>query len=231
MAESSCRGADVDAVEQHGRRSEVAEVVETDPFDRQLVGETRERERGVIGSPRCHPIRLVAEDVANSLVPPVVAGGELAELSEGDRVERETTFCLVLGRSTNWSGRSVGDLAGDVQRVSLEVDVLPLERTEFTASRTGDCGETEEDRQAGVDCACRFDEVDDLLGAGEVKAWPACGWWARSAGRVVADPVPCNALFERAVQHRVNTLYRVGRQRPTASARWIYRRAGGDGCM
>ncbi len=83
-------------------------------------------------------------------------------------VKRETTFCMGLRRSLNRSGRGVCDLAGDVQRAPVDVDVFPLQRTQLTAPGASDRGETKEDRQAPVDRARRFDEADDLLGAGQV---------------------------------------------------------------
>lgn len=58
-------------------------------------------------------------------------GSQLAEPSEGDRIEGESTFGVGLGRSLHGAGGGVCDLAGDVQRLPMEVDVLPLQRAEL----------------------------------------------------------------------------------------------------
>lgn len=65
-----------------------------------------------------------------------LGGGELGEHLERDRVECETTFGKGLGRSLHGAGDGVRDLAGDVQRLPPEVDVLPLQRAELTAPGT-----------------------------------------------------------------------------------------------
>ena len=137
MAEPTGSGTHVDAIEQHCRGREVAKVVQPDLRNVQPGRKARERERGVVRSPRRQPIRVVAEDVAIGL-DGALGGSKLAELRECDRVKRETTFCMGLRRSLNRSGRGVCDLAGDVQRAPVDVDVFPLQRTQLTPTGDGD---------------------------------------------------------------------------------------------
>ena len=96
MAESSRCRADIDAVEQHGRRSEVAQIVQPDLRDAQMSGQTSERERRVVRPPRRRPARRVAEDKAISL-DPALGVRKLPELSQGtgSRVRRRSAWVLV----------------------------------------------------------------------------------------------------------------------------------------
>ena len=71
----------------------------------------------------------MAEEVAIRFDPPV-RRGQLAEFCEGDRVERETTLRVGLRRSLHGAGGGVCDLACDVERLPMEVDVLPLQRAQ-----------------------------------------------------------------------------------------------------
>ena len=129
----SGRRAYVDAVEQHGGCSEVAEVMQPDLCDAEPISQASERERRVVRPPRRLPVRGVTEDVAIGF-DLGLGGGELGELLEGDRIECETTFGMGLGRSLHGAGDGVRDLAGDVQRLPPEVDVSPLQG----AGRVGD---------------------------------------------------------------------------------------------
>ena len=60
-----------------------------------------------------------------------------------------------------------------------------------------------------------FDEADDLVGGGQMDGRPTRRWRACPAGRVVGDPVPGDALLERAVQHGVDVAHGVRRKRST----------------
>ena len=132
----------------------------------------------------------------------VVAAGvrKLPELSQSDRVESETTFSVGLGRSLHGAGGCVRDLAGDVQRLAMEVDVFPLQRTELAAPGTSHRRQSQEDRQAAIDRAGRRDEADDLVGAGQVDARPTRRWRGRPAeqGCRRSSPKRCPARVRGA---------------------------------
>ena len=166
VPETAGSGADVDAVEQHRRGSEMAKVVQTNTRDSELCSEANEGTGDVVRLPRRGACRMMTEDVS---VPGRIRRFHLVELAHGDVIKREAPFGVGFRWSKNRAIRGVGDLAGDVQRAALHVDVFPLQRTQLAAPSPGDSSETEEDRQVRVDNRRRGDQLVDLSGSRQMR--------------------------------------------------------------
>jgi hypothetical protein len=122
--------------------------------------------RDVVRLPRRGACRMMTEDVP---VPGRIGRFHLVELAHGDVIEREAPFGVGFRWSEDRAIRGVGDLAGDVQRAALHVDVFPLQRTQLASPGAGDSSETEEDRQVRVDNRRRGDQLGDLVGTRQMR--------------------------------------------------------------
>jgi hypothetical protein len=97
--------------------------------------------------------------------------------------------------------------AGERDRSSGKIDLVPSERQELAATRAGAHRETEVGEQRGVGASNRLEEGGDTVGRRRADLGGFETGWRGCARRIGPDPLPADRLGERSVQHDMDSVH------------------------
>src|SRR4051812_40187453 len=119
-------------------------------------------------------------------------------------VEGDGARLVRLGIGLDQSTGDVGDAGANRQRARVEVDVLPPQTAQLTASGAKHGGETHIETELFRHARRHLEETTGLIGRRRVDDWFASPRWSGRGGGVRWQPSPSVGLAERAAQYRVD---------------------------
>ncbi len=203
MAEEVGDGPDIHASPDELRGGEVSQVVQAHVWCANLIPDTNEKRRHVVGSEwgpgfnKGGENKRIGGKLASSLGDPGIDVYSMSsQEGNANRVKSDLPGAIRLGGLLGEPTLNDDDGAGDFDDTTGEIDIGPTERTQLASAHPRERSKHEERSEPRIPPLCLLDDVSDDIDRWRLHSAMGNPRGLCLFGDVRADPSPAHALVE-----------------------------------